>query len=55
MTTEEFKRLNTLSEKAMANIATPNELEEFRQLLNIWSNSPKYNLLQDFFSYNSGV
>ena len=48
MDEEEFDRLNTLSEKAMNDIATPNELKEFSQLLNSWNEAVEYNLLQGF-------
>lgn len=53
MKTEEFERLNALSEKAMDNIATPNELEEFKQLLMTWNESAEYNLLQGICSPDS--
>jgi len=53
MKTEEFERLNALSEKAMDDIATPNELEEFKQLLITWNESAEYNLLQGFYTPNS--
>jgi hypothetical protein len=53
MKTEEFERLNTLSEKAMNDIATPHELEEFKQLLITWNESAEYNLLQGFYTPNS--
>ena len=50
METEDFERCNTLSEKAMNGIATPNELKEFNQLLTTWDESIeesiKWNLLQ---------
>jgi len=50
MESERFERLNTLSEKAMNGIATPNELKEFNQLLTTWDESIeesiKWNLLQ---------
>ncbi|MDX2368913.1 MAG: hypothetical protein QNK36_10990 [Colwellia sp.] len=48
MKKEEFERLNTLSEKAMENIATPNEIEEFNKLFTVWNESAEYNLLQGF-------
>jgi len=50
MESERFERLNTLSEKAMNGIATPNELKEFNQLLTTWDESIEesieWNLLQ---------
>ena len=53
MKTEEIERLNTLSEKAMKDIATPNELIEFKELLTIWNESTEYNLSQGFCRPNS--
>jgi hypothetical protein len=49
MEKEEFERLNTLSEKAINDTATPNELEEFNQLLIAWNEFTEYNLLQGFY------
>lgn len=45
METEEFERLNVLSEKAINDTATANELEEFSQLLIAWNESTEYNIL----------
>ncbi len=53
MKSEEFERLNTLSEKAINDIVTPNELKEFNQLLTAWSESVEYNSLPGFCLYNS--
>lgn len=53
MEADDFERLNTLSEKAIDGIATPNELKEFNQLLTIWNESIEYNLLQGFYVFNS--
>ncbi|MDX2367537.1 MAG: hypothetical protein QNK36_03905 [Colwellia sp.] len=49
METEEFERLNVLSEKAINDTATSDELEEFMKLLNVWNESTEYNLLQGFY------
>jgi hypothetical protein len=49
---EEFKRLNTLSEKAMNNIVTPSELKEFRQLLNTCNESTELDLFKDLYVPN---
>ena len=49
MSKEEVERLNTLSQKAINDTATPIELEEFTQLLTLWSKSTEYNLLQGFY------
>lgn len=53
MKSEEFERLNTLSEKAMNDIVTPNELKEFNLLLSAWSKSIEYNSLPGFYLLNS--
>ncbi|WP_257173763.1 hypothetical protein [Colwellia sp. M166] len=44
MNQDEFDRLNHLSEKALQEMATDNELEEFSQLLNDWNLSVELNL-----------
>jgi len=44
MNQEEFDRLNHLSEKALQEMATPNELIEFSRLLNEWNQSVELNL-----------
>ncbi|MGJ8694178.1 MAG: hypothetical protein ACSHW0_17050 [Thalassotalea sp.] len=44
MNHDEFKRLNHLSEKALNETATPNEMKEFSQLLNDWNQSEELNL-----------
>ena len=53
MKKEDFERLNMLSEKAINDIATPNELKEFSQLLTTWNELTEYNLLQGFYVPNS--
>ncbi len=55
MTKQEFSRSNMLSERAMDDIATPNELEEFRQLLSTWSDSEEYNVLQGVYAPGSNA
>jgi len=55
MTKQEFARLNMLSEKVMDDIATPNEHEEFRQLLCTWSDSEEYNVLQSVYAPGSNA
>jgi len=50
---DDFVRLNTLSEKAINDIATRNELEEFSQLLTTWNESIQYNLLKGLYVPNS--
>lgn len=45
MNSDEFKRLNFLSEKAINGNPTPNELVELNQLLTMWNISTEYNLL----------
>ena len=53
MKIEEVERINTLSEKAMIEIATPDELKELQKLLAIWNESTEYNLSQGFYKPNS--
>jgi len=53
MKTEEFERLNSLSEKAMIDIATPKELQELKQLLILWNESTEYNMIQGIYTPNS--
>ena len=45
MNMDEFERLNTLSEKAMNETASRNELKEFNELLAEWNASVEFNLL----------
>jgi hypothetical protein len=44
MTTDEFDRLNSLSEKALTETVTKNELIEFYELLHDWNTSFEFNL-----------
>jgi len=44
MTADEFARLNSLSEKAMQETASRNELKEFKELLEDWNTSIEFNL-----------
>jgi len=44
MGTNEFERLNLLSEKALHDTATSTELAEFNQLLSIWNTAAEVNL-----------
>jgi hypothetical protein len=44
MTSDEFDRLNTLSEKALTETASRNELKEFNELLEDWNTSVEFNL-----------
>ena len=44
MTTNEFDRLNSLSEKALIDTASCNELKEFNALLQDWNTSIEFNL-----------
>jgi hypothetical protein len=45
MTTKEIERMNILSEKALSLKATPEELDEFYELLNITKNSDTHNVV----------
>ena len=53
MTSEEFRRLNFLSEKAINGNPTPSELVELNKLLTMWNVSTEYNLLINSYSTNS--
>ena len=53
METTEIERLNSLSEKAMKDIATPNELIELKELLTIWNESAECNLLKGLYVFDS--
>jgi hypothetical protein len=44
MTSDEFDRLNSLSEKALNETASRNELKEFNELLEDWNTSVEFNL-----------
>jgi hypothetical protein len=44
MTSNEFDRLNSLSEKALTETASRNELKEFNELLEDWNTSIEFNL-----------
>lgn len=44
MTTDEFARLSSLSEKAMNETASRNQLKEFNELLEDWNASVEFNL-----------
>jgi hypothetical protein len=45
MTSNEFDRLNSLSEKALTETASHNELKEFNELLEGWNDCDEFNLL----------
>jgi len=44
MTTDKFDRLNLLSEKALNETASRNELKEFNALLGDWNSCIEFNL-----------
>lgn len=45
MTTKEIERMNILSEKTLSLTATPEELDEFYELLNIMKKSDTHNIV----------
>jgi hypothetical protein len=47
MNMDEFDRLNTLSEKVLAETASYDDLKEFNELLNDWNTSAELNLFND--------
>lgn len=53
MTSEEFKRLNFLSEKAINGDPSHSELVELNKLLTMWNISTEYNLLLSSYTTNS--
>lgn len=53
MKTEEIERLNSLSEKAIKDIVTPDELEEFMRLLTIWNESTEKKSFQGSYISNN--
>jgi hypothetical protein len=44
MTSDEFDRLNSLSEEALNETVSRNELKEFNELLEDWNTSVEFNL-----------
>jgi len=44
MTSDEFDRLNNLSEKIIEHNASVNELKEFNALLDVWGACVEFNL-----------
>lgn len=53
MTSEEFRRLNFLSEKSINGDPTHSELVELKRLLTMWNISTEYNLLLSSYTTNS--
>ncbi|WP_157825834.1 hypothetical protein [Colwellia sp. Bg11-28] len=53
MTSEEFKRLNFLSEKSVNEDPTHSELVELKRLLTMWNVSTEYNLLLHSYTDDS--
>lgn len=48
MDIDKFERLNQLSEKALFNQATQDELKEFHQLHELWEQPQEHNLFSDY-------
>ena len=44
MTNDEFERMNNLSEKAIQDLASDEELKEFKELVSDWNGSVHFNL-----------
>lgn len=55
MDKEIFARINVISEKAMLNEATEEELKEYNNLMTLWNNSTHYNVfnLPEYFLYST--
>lgn len=47
----DLDRLNYISKKSLDESITPDELKEFKELIDDWSESPEYNLLEGFHQY----
>jgi len=55
MNQADFERLSFISEKSLVDKVTSDELKEFKQLIDDWSASTEFNLLQGFNLHtNSG-
>ena len=54
MNMNSFERLNSLSEKALNETATPSEITEFNVLLNEWNSSAELNLFGGYHKKVNG-
>jgi len=55
MNQNDFDRLSFISKKSLVEIITPDELKEFKQLIDEWSASTEFTLLEGFNQHkNSG-
>jgi len=48
MNQNDFDRLSFISKKSLVDTITSDELKEFKQLIDEWSASTEYNLLEGF-------
>jgi len=46
VTVEEFRSINTLSEKILSSTATTSEIDKFNELVTIWCETKRYNLMR---------
>lgn len=53
MNQNDFDRLSFISEKSLVDKVTSDELREFKQLIDDWSASTEFNLLQGFNQHSS--
>jgi len=53
MKQNDYDRLTYLSKKALIDPISKEELKEFNQLMNDWSHSTEFNLLQGFHEHQS--
>lgn len=51
MNQNDFDRLNYISKKSLVELITPSELKEFKQLIDDWSVSTEFNLLEGFHQH----
>lgn len=53
MNQNEFNRLSYISKKSLTELISQDELKEFKQLIDDWSESTEYNWLEGFHQYNN--
>jgi len=46
VTVEEFRSINTLSEKILSSTATTSEIDKFNELVTIWCETKRFNLMR---------
>jgi len=46
VTVEEFRSINTLSEKILSSTATTSEIDKFNELVTFWCETRRYHLMR---------